>query len=358
MLFPILGFALATTQDAPLIRSTFANGEDGWVVAQAQGTGGKVAAVHEPANLKVGAGSLNLTYPIAQGQMAGATLPIAEGVAAKMASLHFWVRSDSNTPLTVSLQEKGGGQYVAMITVPKDKWQEVELSARDFVPNGDAPDTNGKLDLDKIETVSLFDLSQFLAQAPPIALLVGLKNGTRSLLLSDFQITTKPLPDAATATDSEYLFDTFTRPQASWTVFNANGAILEAAPLFSRALRLDYNLPYGEAIAAAKRLKPGVLTGKKTLNLHLASTHACQLLVQLEEKTGGKYNAMLSLPASVNPIDKTIDIATMTPDEQTKDPNGKLDLDQIQQLTVIDLTAVTQAPGANVLWIGKVTAKS
>lgn len=361
MLLSLFGLALATVQDAPLIHSSFAQGEDGWVVAQPLGSGAKVAAVHEPANLKVGPGSLSLTYAIGAGQMAGATLPVTEGALTKLGSIHFWIKTAHNMPVGVALQEKGGGQYVGMISVPKDKWQEVELGVQDFVPSDNAgtpPDPNGKLDLDHVESITVIDVSQFLAQVPNIAGLLGLQNGERSLLLSDVQLLTKPVPDTNTATDTEYLFDNFLRPEPAWTILNATGAILEAAPMYTRALRLDYNLTSEQACAAAKRVKVGSLTGKKTLNLHLASSHPCQLLVQLEERAGGKYNAVLPIPGGPDPIDRTIDITAMTPDEQTKDPNGKLDLDQVQQLTIVDLTAVTQAPGANVLWIGKVTAKN
>ncbi len=361
MLLPLFGLTLSVAQDSALVHSTFAQGEDGWVVSQALGSGAKIAAIHNPANLKVGPGSLSLTYAIGVGQMAGATLPITEGAVAKLGSIHFWIKTAYNMPVGVSLQEKGGGQYVGMFSVPKDKWQEVELGVQDFVPSdiaGTPPDPNGKLDLDHVESMTIIDVSQFLAQVPTFAGLLGLQNGDRSLFLSDVQLTTKPVADTNSATDTEYLFDNFVRPEPAWTVLNATATVLEAAPLFTRALRLDYNLTSEQAAAAAKKIKLGVLTGKKTLNLRLASAHPCQLLVQIEERNGGKYNTILPLPGGPEPIDRTIDISAMTPDEQTKDPNGKLDLDQIQQLTLVDLTAVTQAPGANVLWIGKVTAKN
>ena len=360
MLLPLLSLALMAAQDAPLIRSTFTSNADGWIAVQPVGSGGKVSVVHEDADLKVGTGSLLLSYPVGPGQIAGAALPVADGAASKMASIHFWVRSAADTPLAITLQEKSGGQYVAMFTAPKGKWQEVELGVQDFTPStdpGTPADPNGKLDPDLVESITVLDLAQFLAQVPAMSSLLGVQAGDRSLLLSDFKVTTKPLAEANTATEAEYLLDRFVRPQPAWAALNGTARIVSEAPLGAPALRMDYNLASDKAAAVFKRLKPGALAGKATLSLRLASTHDCKLVVQLEEKGGGKYNANLAIPAGSKATDLTVSIPTMTPDPQAKDPNGKLDLDQVGQITLVDVTALTEAPGMNTLWIGKVSAK-
>ena len=359
MLLPLFSLALAAAQEAPAVRSTFEKDESGWIAVQALGTGGKVAAVHERESLKIGAGSLRLDYTVGQGQIAGAALPIVVGTVAKMESLHFWIRTPEDVPLTVTVQEKDGGQYLAMFTSPKDRWQEVEIGVRDFTPSTDANapvDPNGRLDPAQIESITVLDLAQFIAQAPPLAALLGVKTGFRSVLLSDFQVTTKSLPDASLASDAAYLFDTYVRPQPGWAALNATARIVSEAPLDAPSLRLETNLASDKAAGAFRRIRPGSLVGKKTLKVRLASLHDAKLIVQVEERGGAKYNATLSIPGGSKAVERTVHFSDMAPDAQSKDENGKLDLDPVVQINLVDVTAITEAPGMNTLWVGEIKA--
>lgn len=358
-LLPFL-FALATTQDAPLVHSTFAKDEDGWIVALPLGMGGKVSVVRDPERVKVGTGSLLLSYAVAEGQLSGAARTIAAGAAAKMASIHFWIRPDQNTPLVLTLQEKGGSQFATMFSAVKGKWQEVELGLQDFVPspNASAPDeANPRLDGDQIEQVSILDLDQVLSFNPVVAAFLGIEKGPRAFALSDFQITTRPTADNDATTGKEYLVDAYARPQPAWLVMNAAASVVSEAPLGTRALRLDTTLAKGKAAGAAKPLKPGVLFAKKYLDLRLASTTERTLLVQLEENGGGKYNTTFTVPGGSVATDRSIPLASMTPADDSKDSNAALDLDEVKQVLIVDVTAVTGTAGANTLWIGKVAAK-
>jgi hypothetical protein len=354
-ILPLLCLALATRQDAPILQSTFAGGEDGWTVVQIAGTGAKATAVHDAEHLKVGTGSLKVDYTVGPNQMAAAVLPIAEGAAAKMASIHFWVRPDANAPLLLTLVEKGGAEYNCPFTAAKGKWQEVALSSSDFLLNVDAgrpADPDGKLDMDQINAVSLVDMEQFLGQNATVAGILGVQPGARALYLSDFQLSAKPLP----AAESASLIDGFARPQPNWAVVNATASLVNEAPLNARALRLDYNLVSGKAAGAFHRLRLGQLVGKRTIDFRVAAASACHLLVQLEEKSGGKYNATVEVPGGSAAVDRSVDLSEMAAAEDSKDDNGKLDLDQVKQMTILDITALIDAPGRNTLWIGPVSA--
>lgn len=358
-LLPFLFLAVAIPQDAPLIRSAFVGSEEGWNTTRILGTGGKLAVVHDAEHLKVGIGSLKFEYAVKPGEMTGATLPVASGVVAKMGSIHFWVRPDQNTPLVVSLVEGGGAQYTCMVSAAKGKWQEVELGVEDFVQSQDAgalADVNDRLDLDGIAAITVVDLDQFLGQNQPIAELLGVQQGTRTLYLSDFKVTTKPLP--STVTGGEYVIDAFARPQPTWAVLNAASSIVNEAPLSTRALRMDYNLPSGKATGAIKSLRLGSLVGKKSLAFRLATANAAQLVVQVEEKGGGKYNFAQKMPGGSAVVDRSVEFSDFTPAEDSKDDNNKLDLDQVKQITIIDLTALLDAPGRNTLWVGRIAARA
>ncbi len=359
---PLLPFllALATSQDVPLVHSTFAKDEDGWTLTQSLGTGGKLTAVHDEAHVKVGTGSLLLDYAVADGQITGLSRPLAPGAAAKMASIRFWVRAGSNAPLVLALQQKSGAQFTAMFSATKGKWQEVELGVQDFVPsaNAAAPDEPTRLDREGVESVSILDLDQVLGLTPTLAAFLGIEKGPRTLLLADFQIATRPLPDNDATVGKEYLLDAYARPQPAWLGLNATLGVEAEGPLSARALRLETNLPKGKAAGAAKPLRPGVLLDKKTLDLRLASTTEQTLLVQLEEIGGGKYNAMLTVPAGSVPTDRSVPLASMTPADDSNDANESLDLGEVKQLLIVDISALTGPGGvANTLWIGKVAAK-
>ncbi|RYG26652.1 hypothetical protein EON82_02495 [bacterium] len=358
-LLPLFCLAVAAAQGEPLIRSTFAAGEDGWTAAQLVGTGGKVSVVRDPDHLKVGTGSLRLDYSVKVGEMSAASLPVADGALAKMGSIHFWVRPDQNSPLIVNLQEKNGAQYSCSISAAKGVWQEVEMGIQDFLPSldpGSVPDPNGRLNADEIVSISFFDLNQFLGQVEALAGLLGVQQGPRAVYLSDFLVTTKPMPDATAA--GEYVIDAFDRPHPAWTVLNATPGIVSEAPLNARALRIDYNLPSGKAAGAFKPLRLGALVAKKTLAFRAATANACQLVVQLEEKGGGKYNYAFRMPGGSTPVDQNVVLSEMKPADDSKDDNDKLDLEEVKQITFIDLTALLEAPGKNTLWIGRVVAKS
>ena len=355
---PLLCFALAAHQDAPLVHSTFAGGEDGWIAAQPAGSGAMVSAVHDSGHLKIGTGSLRLGYTVGQGQIAAAALPISDGAAAKLASIAFWVRADQDTPMVLALQEKGGGRYTATFATAKDRWQEVVLHPRDFVLNegaGDPVDPDGRLDPETIESVSILDLDQMVFQDAKMAGVLGVKAGTRAVYLSDFKITDGP-PDSA-AEGPEFVFDAYAGPQVNWGVMNAAPSLVTEPPLNARALRLDYNLPSSKAAAAFKRIRKGALAGKSSLSIRLAAKSACQVVVQLEEAGGGKYDATLSVLATEEGIDRTIPFSELKAAEDSKDPHGKLVPGQVTQVTVIDVTAMTDAPGRNTLWIGRIAAK-
>src|SRR5271165_7025929 len=130
-----------------------------WV---AMGAGG---SVNEAAN-----GAVEFKYTLGKKQFAAAVLPVDDSFAS-MKSLRFRARTDHDTTLGVLLGERkpGGGNYVALFWSPANVWQQVELTPADFDlsdgPN-DPKDADGKLDLDQVEGVAIFDFAHFLEGSP------------------------------------------------------------------------------------------------------------------------------------------------------------------------------------------------
>jgi len=88
----------------------------------------------------------------------------------------------------------------------------------------------------------------------------------------------------------------------------------------------------------------------------VASRRAVKLLVQVEESGGGKYNAMIDVAASATGQEVSLSYADMVADKNASDANGKLDVHEIKQLVIADLTAMAGAASGeeNVLKIGAV----
>lgn len=344
-----------------LIHQTFANGEEGWAVVQAQGKGGKVSASHE---VKRGdaAGSLKLEYSIAPGEITVASLPVADGALKTMQSMRFWVRADHNGAVVFTVQEKEGGRYNAMFFAPKDAWQQVELSMRDFTLSTDpgAPaDPDGKLDPEKINSIAFTDLEQLLAQNPQVATGLGIVKGDHSLYLSEFEASSGALPDAFSAKPGEYRLDTYGRPQCSWVgIGGGTFSQISGDPLGEKGIKVDYHVGPTHLMGALKFIQRRALVGTKYLNLHLASAKACTLILQVEEEGGGKYNTVIELPGGSTAKDQLFAFSDLKASEDSHDTNAKLDLDQVKQIILIDVSGfVKSAEQDNTVWIGSIVAK-
>ena len=126
---------------------------------------GQGATVHKTSN------TISMDYRVAPGQLGLAILQTPEGRLAGMTRLQFRVRSDVDTMLAVMLSEKKpGGDYTALFWSPKDQWQQVDLTPADFSVNDgpkDPKDPDGRLDLDQVQAVAVFDAGQLFSQAPP-----------------------------------------------------------------------------------------------------------------------------------------------------------------------------------------------
>jgi hypothetical protein len=326
---------------APLVRHTFEDGGSGWI---ALGGSGKVAVTHEGVHVKEGKAALQFDYRIGKGEFTSLMLPVADGALAKAKSFRFWVQTDHTTPLIVLLQEAEGGRYAAIFTVPAGQWQSVELSPADFLrgeDRDDPKDPNNRLDLDQVAGIGLIDLGQFFAQIEEAGLadLLGVKTGPHTLYVDDLVVSEAALPEASSLGSGELRLDAFARPQLSWlAVGGVRLSPMSGQSLERRGLQADYQQAPGKIAGFARRLTCGKLDGMDRLAFDVASAKPAQLIVQLEELGGGKYNTMVTVPGESTLRNVSLKFSEFTPADDSKDDNSRLNLDQVNQVLILDVT--------------------
>lgn len=72
--------------------------------------------------------------------------------------LEIRLRSEKETSMAFILQEKGEVRYDHRVSLAAGQWRTFSLSWNDFKVQDETPDPNGRLDLDNLESFSLFDM--------------------------------------------------------------------------------------------------------------------------------------------------------------------------------------------------------
>lgn len=365
----LAGAMLGTTVTAhgqapapPLIQATFEDGVGGWA---GLGTTAKVAPTNEAASVHGGKGALRFDYAVAKGQLNALLLPTPGGKLAGAKSFDFWVKADHAAPLILMLSEKGGGHYTALFTAPAGQWQQVTLAPADFTlgeSKDDPKDPDGRLDLEQVEAVGVFDFSQLFAQADAaLATALGIQTGPRSLLLDDFSVSAAPAAPADPKADASVI-ESFAHPQLAWAGLGGVTLSRDTKTLGGPALQAAYRPEAGRIIGILRPLAPGALARRTRLTFSLASAKPTTLLVHLEERGGGKYNSLLEAKGGSTAQTVGVAVADFRAGDDSQDVNGKLDMDQVNQFAVLDLSGLLGDPGAgggadNTVWIGAITAK-
>lgn len=356
-----LGAAGAFAQDAqaPLLSHSYEESDGGWMGI---GGSGVVSVTHEAANVKNGKGALQFAYALTKGEFCLIVLPTPDKVLSKAKSLRFWVKADHATPLSLVVQEKNGGRYNAIFSVPKNGWQQVEVSTADFVldRSKDAPkDPDGKLDMDLVENMGLADMAQMFVQGDgALAKAVGVSEGPRKLFMDDFAVTAASLPPACTLKGGEGSFDTFARPQLGWiTVGDIVATRMTGKPLEGAGLQVKYHVGPGQVAGFARSVPADALTGAAKIKFSAASAKATKIVVQFDESSGGKYTTIIDLPGNSTRADYSLSVADFKPSDDSHDDNNRLDLDQVTQILFLDASGMlNQADLDNTIWINNIKA--
>ena len=339
-LFLAVGLAVAQTEPEVLLHQTFESSTDAWMPV------GEGSTVHSSS------GALAFEYTLVPNQLALLALP-APASLARAARLRFSLKADHSTAMAVVLSEKkpGGGNYMAWFWAPANQWQAVDLTPADFTATDgpkDPVDSDGKLDLDAVESVGIVDLAQFFGtlKGGSVPVRIGDVAGTRTLLLDHFDLVAGPPGSAARRSNA------FERGFLDWVSPGGMELKLDAAqnPLGERALEASYSHREGEFDVLVRRESGhSAGTGSKPARLafDIASDKEVTLMLSLEmKKPGGgegpRYMLPIYPPGGREVFHVNVKLADL------KGP-GTFDPDQWRTTAILD---VTDADGANTIWIG------
>ena len=232
-----------------------------------------------------------------------------------------------------------------------------------------AKDSNGKLDLDQIGSLTIFDIGGFLA------LFLPEMKGTRTMMLDDVSFSSTPVPLTTGATQVTkvvpiHLVDNFESPVIRWLPISVDFSEAPKFNLFEGAVAVDKDVPEGGGKQSLKFSHPrkgkkihGILRNLEkvdlskavSIDLSVKASHDGTYIVAIEEKGGARYNKKIDLLLGDW---KTYSwkLSDFTLAEDSRDDNGKLDADQIKQITIADVTTLMGGADAEQvhLWVDNV----
>ena len=318
---------------------------------------------------KAGKGALAFTYDVSPGviRVLARQGPFELG---GMKSLRFWVKCSAATALVVSLTESNGAGYQAPFSVSAGTWQEVVLNFDEFTADDPAKDPNGKLDVDDVASLSLFDFAGFLA------LLVPETKGRRTIGVDDLRFSPAAAPlttgvTSVTRVVPAHLIDSFESPVIRWAPLSVEFGDALKINLFDAALAIDSLAPPGggrQALRFSYPRKPakvhGILRSTEKLDLSkagslelwLRTSHDGSYLVNLEEKDGSRYDKVVELRAADGWTSFAATWGDFKLADDSQDENGRLDPSELKQVLVADATSLFGGPPVDEvrLWIDEV----
>ncbi len=354
--------ATSASAQAPLINHTFKDSDGGWT---AIGQDGKVAVSHTAGITLPAAGALKFDYQIQKGGFSAINLATPLDSLTKAKSFKLRIRTDSATLIGIVLEEQDGGRYVATCMAPKDAWQPIELATSDFILSrdpGDPVDPDGKLDMDKVHSISVFDVSEFLVQVgadnPVLAAMLDIRKGDHTLYMDSFSIGTEAVPTSTSSLGSDVTIEAFVHPQLSW--FGLGGVSLtrsSGAPIGSAGMKAAYHQAPGKIAILNRPIPSWVFVGAKTLAFDAASLKEATLNVTFEQTDGGKYNMTVVVPAGSDVKHIKLALVGFQRSDDSKDTATKINLGLIKSMNIIDLSGmISKADADNTLWVGPIHA--
>lgn len=142
----------------------------------------------------------------------------------------------------------------------------------------------------------------------------------------------------------------FEENEAGWVSFGGGKVSLTHEAAFVKegkgALKFDYEVTKGTVHALALPTGDGALAKMKAMRFWMKCDYATMFVVSLQEMGGGRYSTLINIPADkwqlveLAPSDFILGEEPNDP----KDPDGKLDLDQVESFTFLDFkTMMVQA---------------
>ncbi len=245
--------------------------------------------------------------------------------------------------------------------------QQIELTPADFSVTdgaGDPVDSDGKLDLDQVDGIGIFDLAQFflaLPANPDVPVAATQSAGRHSVTVEDFAITSGADTQAASAGKIVTL-DGFDRSFLDWVALSGMKLQLSAAgnPLGARAMQASYRQKEGQLGLLVRRVSNPTLSKARRLSFDIASEREVTLVVALEMRKQGpgggegpRFSLPIYPPGGKEVFHVDLDLADF------KGPDGAFDPAQWRSIAILDATSASGgAEQDNTIWIGKMEARN
>lgn len=328
----------------------------------------KIAITKEAASVKVGKGALSWSYDITPKIVRVLALQKPLDLTG-MKSLHLWVKCSQATSIIVGIGDSSGASYQTNAHCSPGAWQEVAVNLDELTIDEPGKDPNGKLDLDQVGSITIFDIAGFLAMFLPDI------RGSRTMMIDDLYFSSKPVvattgPAQVTRVVPIHLVDNFESTVIRWLPISLEFADAPKFALFDAPVALDKDVPPGGGKQSLKFSYPrkgkkvhGVmrsldkvdLSKAVTLDLSMKASHDGTFFVSIEEKDGSRYNMKVDLVLG-DWKSFSWKLSDFTLADDTQDENGKLDPDQIKQISLADATQLLGNSEADQvhLWIDQV----
>ena len=321
-----------------------------------------------------GAGSLQFEYflralnpeELAEGLPGAMALPLAEPMR-EFLGVSFALWTAMSTPVIVVVGEgEDGPRYNRVIWSEAGAWHEFAIGLDDFIHDEDSSeDPDGELTPEEINAIALLDAGGFIRfLAGETGLFYAEPPAHQVLRLDDLKLRSitpvRPAPAEGTVTLSDYEY-----PLQGIIILGGKQVVAgkEDVEGGGEALKLDYTVPEGTLMAVLHQVKPGTLAGVSAIRFRVRSAWETSLIISVEEKRGQReedksnYQALVSVAGEEAWQTVTVPISDLQLSEDDFDPDGKLDLELVEMITIGDMSGV-MGPGdfQNTLWLDDLVA--
>jgi hypothetical protein len=329
----------------------------------------KLSLAVGPNEANSGSSALYIKYPrartpeeVQQRQMPGALmLPLPTPPAPAPTCLEFAVRTTLLTPLMVVASEQSGQEYSRPVMIAPGAYRHVKIYLAEFQPGDNAKPPIRPLDGGQIQSIGLLDGSGFqLVEATTSAAQPGPVHlprpalGDNEIWLDDVKLTDERPPDPLPP-----LIDAAGEAPRLIAIMDADGTLgheptgLGGKPCWV----LSYRVALKEMTVLWVGAPAKAMIGTTGLHVSISVTAPTLMVLSVKERDNAEYTVPLQLKPG-QPLDRVVPWSEFKLGDGQNDPDGKLDLDQIKELVLLDGSATlpNAQTHANELRLGVVEA--
>lgn len=290
---------------------------------------GSVTITRNRQNVRSGTGALQLEWVATDGRLAMLSAsPIH--LHGRPRSLHLSVKVDEESPIMYGVREADGSSYQGYLYARAGVWEDVSVDLDELMLSEGSEDENGRLDVNEIDGIMVADLSNLGGEAGKS---LGIKSGRQHMWLDDVELSERLAPHRSSrGRDGALIIDDFARPPIR--CLPIGGPRLELVTTRdgddTSALRIGYDQSSYRWVGFVGAVGYLDLTDRTSICLRVRAAAPAPLIVVLEERDGSKYQVRHQLDPAKGWYSLELPFSKFKLDRQTRDENGRLDLDQLR----------------------------